>query len=454
MVKPIHPVALFRYGILGPLVSRQGLEPGELKVMLGTLSEKIYQAPNGKAERYSSKTIERWYYAYLKGGYEALNPKPREDRGHCQLPDDVQQALLAAKLAKPARSINTLIQLLQEQRIVSPSQLSRSSVHRLLKCHGLSKRTIADAVTIERRSFEAKHAGDIWYGDVMHGIPISTPQGMRKTYLVSVMDDASRLICHSAFYLDESSVSIEHALKEALLKRGLPKKFVVDNGAAYRANSLQEICMRLKIHCVYCRPYEPEGKGKLERWHRVVRETFLTELNRKTASTLDELNDRLFAWIEEGYHQTPHSALKQKTPLQRYREDLAMTQPLGSIAPELDHYFYHRIKRTIRKDGTLSFKGNYYEVPYQLADYEIYLVFEPASCEPKWIESLEYQRIGDVVLLDKQANLQRNRQRPTLENKVNQSQESINLVDEIYHNRQKKFDINQVRVAFSDQEEF
>ena len=81
-------------------------------------------------------------------------------------------------------------------------------------------------------------------------------------------------------------------LKQALLKRGLPVKLVVDNGAAYRAKSLQGICARLAIHLIYCRPYTPESKGKLERWHRTFRDRFLSELDITRIGDLTDLNAR------------------------------------------------------------------------------------------------------------------------------------------------------------------
>src|SRR3546814_728183 len=118
----------------------------------------------------------------------------------------------------------------------------------------------------EKRSFVAEFAGSIWYGDVMHGPAIPVAGRQRKVYLVSLMDDASRLITHSAFCLGETALDIEGVLKQALLKRGVCRKLVVDNGAAYRAQTLQGICVRLGVQLIYCRPYAPEGKGKLERW--------------------------------------------------------------------------------------------------------------------------------------------------------------------------------------------
>jgi len=116
-------------------------------------------------------------------------------------------------------------------------------------------------------------------------------------------------------------------------------------------------------------------------------------------------------------------------------------------------YFYHRIKRTLRKDATLSFKGQYYEAPYSLAGHDVYLVFDPASNTTKWIESLDYQKIGEVAVLDKHANLQRHRQRPTLDDKI-MPQNTSNLVDVLYQKRQKKFDVTQAITFNTKQEAF
>ncbi|MHA2039259.1 MAG: DDE-type integrase/transposase/recombinase [Promethearchaeota archaeon] len=425
MTHIIHPTALFRISVLGPLVSCNHLEHGELKKIIHELAARTYKIPNSNRVYLNSKTIERWYYQWHKHGINGLMPKSRKDKGNSKLPEDIQQLLLELKKDNPARSLNTLISLAKKQ---GARELVRSSVYRLLRHHNLSKRSASATEVIERRAFEALFAGDIWYGDVMHGPCIQTAQGKQKTYLVSIMDDASRLICHSAFCLNETALSIEFVLKQALLKRGLPKRFVIDNGPAYRANTLQSICARLNIRLIYCRPYEPEGKGKLERFHRTFREQFLTEIDIQDFNSLDELNARLWVWIERIYHQTVHSAL-QDTPISRFQHDLLKIKPLGNLAENLDEYFYYRVKRFIRKDGTLSYNGSLYEVSFDYAGQHIYLVLDPHNEQPKWIESLEYERLGHVHLLDKQANNNRKRKRPAT---INKHKSKTSLVEVAY----------------------
>ncbi|MCP4289316.1 MAG: transposase family protein, partial [Gammaproteobacteria bacterium] len=201
-------------------------------------------------------------------------------------------------------------------------------------------------------------------------------------------------------------------LKQAVLKRGLPVKLVIDNGPAYRAKTLQGICARLGIHLIYCRPYAPEGKGKLERWHRTFRDQFLSELDTSRLRDLNDLNARLWAWLETVYHCTPHSGLEQRTPLQRYQQDLQRMRTLGTLAARLDELFYHRTKRKVRKDGTVSYQGERFEVPYELSGRSVFLVVDPHTQMVLGVEDAEGQSIGAATPLDAVANVNRQRRKP------------------------------------------
>ena len=264
----------------------------------------------------------------------------------------------------------------------------------------------------ERRSFVASLAGSLWYGDVMHGPSVPVNGRMRKAYLVSLLDDASRLVTHSAFCLGETALDVEGVLKQALLRRGVPKRLVVDNGAAYRAQTLQGICARLGIELIYCRPYRPEGKGKIERWHRRCREEFLAELDGSRIGSLEDLNARLWAWLEQVYHRTPHHGLGGVTPLARYQQDLPRIRTLGALAAGLDALFHHRVSRQVRRDGTVSYLGAHFEVPYELSGAKVALVVDPHSARVIGVEDAHGKPLGAATPLDAAANLHRVRHRP------------------------------------------
>jgi len=402
-MKPVHPVALFRLSVLGQLVSRQHLARGELKAIVKELALKHYDIPGSRHTLLSEKTIEAWYYAWKKQGIDALEPKRRIDRGQSKIPEALQSAIIKAKQENPKRSLNSLLRLVQMEHLEGAQDLSRSSVYRLLLSQGLSRPAGISQIK-ELRRFEADYPGDIIYGDVMHGPKVVIHGKTQKSYLVSLMDDKSRLILHSAFCPGETALDIEYVLKQALLRRGLPKRLVIDNGAAYRAHSLQGICARLSIELIYCRPYAPEGKGKLERWHRTLRDQFLTELQPQKIYTLDEINNLLWAWVDQLYHPTPHSSLEGKTPLAVWQNYLEMIRPLGTLAHQLDELFYHRIHRKVRKDGTISYAGQFFEVPYCLSQKTVIVVIEPHDKQALYIEDEHGKRLGEVTPLNLQEN--------------------------------------------------
>ncbi len=413
-MKNIHPVALFRYSVLGPLVNRAALQRGELKAILQELAARHYDIPGSRNSLLSEKTIEAWYYAWRRDGLEGLTPKVRSDRGQSKIAPEVQEAILEAKRKNPRRSIRTIRRLLESRGAVAKGELSRSAIHRLLQAHGLSRSSGSASEPEERRAYVAEHAGDIWYGDVMHGPRVPMGDGMRKAYLVSLMDDASRLIIHSAFCPSETALDIEAVLKQAVLKRGLPVKLVIDNGPAYRAKTLQGICARLGIHLVYCRPYTPEAKGKLERWHRTFRNQFLGELDTARLRDLSDLNARLWAWLETVYHNTPHGGLEGQTPLRRYQQDLPRIRALGPLAARLDELFYHRVTRKVRKDGTVSYQGDRFEVPYELSGRSVCLVVDPHTLKVCGVEDADGRPLGAATPLDALANVHRQRRKPQL----------------------------------------
>jgi putative transposase len=187
---------------------------------------------------------------------------------------------------------------------------------------------------------------------------------------------------------------------------------VIDNGPAYRAKTLQGICARLGVHLVYCRPYHPEGKGKLERWHRTFRDPFLSEIDPTRIRDLEDLNARLWAWLEQVYHRTPHAGLAGQTPLARYQQDLPR---IRTLAARLDELFCHRLGRKVRNDATVSYQGERFEVPYELAGQRVVLVIDPHTEQVRGVEDEHGQPLGAATPLDPVANVHRRRRksRPT-----------------------------------------
>jgi hypothetical protein len=233
---------------------------------------------------------------------------------------------------------------------------------------------------VDRRKFEAELPNDLWQSDVMHGPRVDVDGKMRKTYLVAIIDDHSRLIVYARFYLSEKLASYLDAFESAIATRGLPRKLYVDNGPAFRSRHLEYITASLAISLIHAKPYMPEGKGKIERWFKTVRTSFLTTV--KTAG-LVELNEALTLWITESYHKKIHSATGQ-TPFQRFT---AKMQCLRSAPKNLKDHFRKVARRTVSKDRSITLNGRLYEAPVALIGKRVELLYhesEPEKVEIKY----------------------------------------------------------------------
>jgi putative transposase len=272
-------VAAWRLSILGPLISAR-LDHGEIRELLEEAAARSYTDLDGRPRRFCWRTLEGWRHDYLAGGLGALAPHTRADAGTCRaIAEPIARKLLDLRREQPRRSIRTLIKALERAKDVPPGTLAQSTVRRLLRAHGLSKRPTR-LPERERRAFTAEHPGDLTMGDSMHGPPVIGPDGViyKKCYLLSQIDVASRFVPHSEFYLSEDAAHHEEGFRRAIVAHGAPRTYYVDLGAAYIAASLKQICAELAIFLLHAGPGDAAAKGVIERFHKTWRAEVGAEL--------------------------------------------------------------------------------------------------------------------------------------------------------------------------------
>jgi putative transposase len=260
--------------------------------------------------------------------------------------------------------------------IGSDDQISKSTIYRFLSHEELG-RPSADAV--DRRRFEAESSNEIWQCDVMHGPKLFDGEGkVRKSYLLAIIDDHSRFIIHARFYESEGFETLKRGLRESIQRRGIPQKFYVDNGSCYRAENLTYVTAALGIKLVHSKPYTPQGRGKIERWFRNIREDFLLRQN-TTDLTFIEMSESLEIWVA-GYNSRIHSVTKM-SPEDRFKKNIECVR----YAPtDIDRYFRKVVTRLVRKDRVVQLDNRVYEVLPTLIDRQVELHFHPE--EPDEIE--------------------------------------------------------------------
>jgi transposase InsO family protein len=373
-------IALFRYGLISDLVHPDD-DKRRLYERLRDKSDKSYCIPGSRRTRVAVETLRDWLTAYKAGGFDALRPKPRADIGRARaVPQPVADLLVHLKDEHRDWSVAMVIDAAKaDSEAARATSLPVSTVHRLLSRAGVTGKRPEDPTTKDRRRFGYEHAGELWMSDVMHG-PSVVVGGRRKqkSYLIGFLDDATRVVPYAAFALSENTSAFLPVLRQAVMRRGVPLRLYVDNGSAFRSHHLSLVCARLGITLIHARPYQPQGKGKQERFFRTVRMQLLPTLGETDLGSLDALNRRLWAWVEAEYHQSPHKGLDGATPLDAWA---MRSGDVRAVGPELDlrEMFLLEASRRVRADRTVSLDGVVYEVDASLVGEKVTLRFDPAK---------------------------------------------------------------------------
>ena len=146
---------------------------------------------------------------------------------------------------------------------------------------------------------------------------------------------------------------------DTLRRHPAPDRLYLDNGSTYSGRLLSTICERLEIGLVHATPYNPEARGKMERFWRTMRERCLDHTG--GLGSLEALNLRLWSWLDQDYHTRPHSGLMGAAPAEVFRDQRPDGHtPCGEEA--LSRAFVARDERRVKADSTLSFEGQLFEV--------------------------------------------------------------------------------------------
>ena len=354
-------IGLFRYQ-LAREAAEESLSPRERGLLVRSLAAREHLGPDGRWVRVSRTTLDRWVRAYRRGGFEALIPAPR--RIPNQTPERLLELASALRREQPARTTAQIHRIILEAEGSSPSA---RTIQRHLASAGLQWKGGQIGRALGR--FEAERPNELWTGDALHGPLIDG----RRVFLFCFLDDHSRLFCGYRWAAREDVLNASRALRAGIAARGVPKAVYVDNGSPFVSGQLLRACAVLGIRLIHSRPGRPEGRGKIERAFRTVREQTLVELEDRPPGSLEELNSLFQSWVEQVYHRRAHSETGQ-APLDRFLAAGTSTLPTESSLREA---FRWSGARTVSKTGTVGLHGNAYEVNPGLAGRRVELIFDP-----------------------------------------------------------------------------
>ena len=350
-------IAVFRSQVIGPL-SHRVLTHGELSQALAELSTQRFRPPGSKVtRRFSVPTLQRWYYRFRRGNLAALEPKRRTDRGHAKALEGVTRDLvLAVRRENPSASAKLIVRTLEEKGRLTKGLVSASTVRRFLKEAGLDRTSLRANTGSTRLRWEASHPGALWQGDVCHGPVIGGEGRWLRPRIHALMDDKSRFVVALEAHATECEDDMLAIFVATVRRWGRPDGLYLDNGSTYIGAALATACARLGVSLLHPRPYDPESRGKIERFWRTLREKCLDYLPRDVS--LGELQTRLDLFLAQHYQAEPHESLFGDTPGVVWEARRTHVTSDTALAEALT------VEKTrhVSKDGVVSIDGALFEV--------------------------------------------------------------------------------------------
>jgi putative transposase len=367
--------AAFRYSVISPLLDSR-LNRAERQAERARILVHEFEMPDGAIKCVSARAFREWVARYRTGGFNGLIDGRRKTLGSSRaIPDAVLGQAEKLRRELSSRSVPQLVDMLKEDG-VDTSSFSATTLNQQLNKRGAFKcKPKQERGTFQR--WEQETANALWQADTGHGVWLpdpTNPKRVRKTKLISFIDDCTRICTYAAFYWDEQLPSLIDCFRKALLSYGKPERLLCDNAWTYHSTTMTVFCGRLDIKVSFCQSYRPQGKGKIERKIGSIRGRFMSEASHAGLRTLEELNEFFFAWLEEKYHNKEHEGLDGLTPFERWRRDEEGIARVG--VEEIGRALMLEVERTVNvKTGTVRIDSKFYQADARLAGTRVRVRF-------------------------------------------------------------------------------
>lgn len=267
-----------------------------------------------KELKINKTTFYNWYNSYLENGYDGLVRKPSKRKGAWnRIQDADRDKIVEIALEKPELSSRELAWHITD---TYRYYVSESSVYRILKANGLIS-VPAFSISSASDSFKDKtsRSNQMWQTDFTYFKII----GWGWYYLSTVLDDYSRYIIHWKLCATMKTEDVMNTIDQAQIKaqvlndRNKPK-LLSDNGSCYISKELASYLDDNQIKHVRGRPMYPQTQGKIERYHRSMKNIVKLE----HYYTPSELEKALEKFVHYYNFERYHEAIDNLTPANVY----------------------------------------------------------------------------------------------------------------------------------------
>ena len=368
-------IAQYKFALIAPVIQGFITEPSNT-AYYKRITEKPLTFPDGSVHVLSYKTLEKWVSNYRRGGFDALMPNERSDKGTTRvLPDAAVEEIYRLKNEFPRLNATQIHAQLVRTGFITHA-VSVCAVQRFVKHNDL--KGARNPSLKDRKAFEEDAFGKMWQTDTCY-FPYITEDGKsRRVYAICIIDDHSRLIVGGQLFYSDSAANFQKVFKDAVATYGIPSKLYTDNGAPYANEQLSLICGSIGCVLLHTKVRDGASKAKIERFWRTSKECFLYTLDTEKIHSLEEFN-RIFREYLRSYNLTDHSGIGCR-PFDRYQSSKGRMK-VPESREWLEDAFLNRVSRKVRKDSTVSIDKVSYDVPMQFIGQTVEIRFRPGETD-------------------------------------------------------------------------
>jgi len=300
----------------------------------------------------SRASFYRYRQRYLGEGIDGLQAKPRRPlTSPGRIDPRLEQAICALRKDHPRWGARRIRAELARSGVAAPAV---STVHQTLRRNHLVAPQPPRRRPAKKR-FERPAANDLWQIDATQ---VRLAAGER-VWVVDIVDDHARylLAAHACQALGGEAVWACFVAASAAY--GLPRQLLSDNGTYFTGRlhgvevAFERRLAEVGVELICAAPAHPQTLGKLERFHRTLKEWLHDQ---GPASDLDELQTLLDRFRTHYNQERPHQGIGDLTPAERY---LPAT-PLGELTlaePDKPDYPKHLLVRKVGPHGDVGYDG-------------------------------------------------------------------------------------------------
>jgi putative transposase len=391
-------IGLLRHQIISPVL----VENGRAQMSyFRSLEGKDFHLPGGGGtKQFKASTMKSWLYRYKKQGFPGIVPALRKDHGAFRKIDGAcREKIRQLRKEWLDLSVVQFYDRCVKADVLGSPPFGVETLRRFLKQEGLFSK---DAPMKARKRYEMSRFGELWVGDFMHGPEVKADANSarkRKAILMAIIDDHSRVIVGGEFGLAENTLLLEQVFKQAILQYGIPSRLYVDNGASFSSEYLSKVCANIGIGLVHSKPYDSPSRGKIERYFRTVRESFLVGFHQNTEILLSDLNEKYTTWLRTEYHHHHHNGIDSR-PIDRYQASVTLYPMKRTDEESLDEFFMQSVERTVNRDSTISYRGVIYETPTMFIGKRVTLKYVQDKPNTLYLYDENGIRVGRIMPVD------------------------------------------------------